>query len=221
MPLITIGAGRTLLRSPAVAAAAGADFAFIIAKSGTATTAAIDTTGADLLVVSVAHFNTVTGSVSDSKSNTWQPLTVTDNGSFTDSSLFYCVGGTVGSGHTFTINSATGGITAAAFSCVGTATFDNEAGGSSASSATLSTSGITPNQNNSLVIFGGGMTGTLDFGSITGGFNVADTISSSGGVTWGSGLAYLIQTTAAAADPDWTISGSADWSARIASFKSV
>jgi hypothetical protein len=67
------------------------------------TTSAIDTTGANLIVISVSYYSAASGFpvVSDSKSNTWTALTARENVS--GHRFYYCLSPTVGTGHTFTI----------------------------------------------------------------------------------------------------------------------
>src|SRR5258708_3690000 len=65
------------------------------------TTAAVDTSGANLLVAYVITQGAVT--VSDSKSNTWSALTNSVNG-FLNGQFFYAKGATTGTGHTFTVS---------------------------------------------------------------------------------------------------------------------
>ena len=73
-----------------------------------ATTSAIDTTGATLLVALIVT-DTGGGTMSDSKGNTWTALTAHSGGTTVTGQLFYVSNPTVGSGHTFTptISSAT------------------------------------------------------------------------------------------------------------------
>ena len=70
------------------------------------TTDAIDTTGADLIVINTATFITSDRgvAVTDSKGNTWTPLTQYD-GSDSTTRLYYSLNPTVGTGHTFTATS--------------------------------------------------------------------------------------------------------------------
>src|ERR1017187_6448956 len=68
---------------------------------GNVTSAAIDTSNAFLLVAYVAwDQNSVNAQFQDSKGNIWQH--VTPQSEFQIGTLFYCIGPTVGAGHTFT-----------------------------------------------------------------------------------------------------------------------
>ncbi len=91
------------------------------AGSGSGTTSAVDTTGADLLVAAVAYFDGA-GTVTDSKGNTWTGLTPATPGSGRACRLLYCVPTSVGGGHTFSTPSGFGGLCVSAWSGVDTAT---------------------------------------------------------------------------------------------------
>ena len=88
-------------------------------KAGTqngVTSNAIDTTGANLIVLAVSYYgglgNTlIAGEVSDSKGNTWTALTNRGSNNAGNVRLFYCSNPTVGSGHTFTASDSGGGGT--------------------------------------------------------------------------------------------------------------
>lgn len=110
---------------------------FVIAQSAggnpsTVTTAAVDTTGANLLLMVVTGFNPPTATPTDSKSNTWTATTAVGSTRF-----YYVWNATVGSGHTFTWNeNVFAGITVLAFSGVQTSSdpLDTRTGNSSGTS---------------------------------------------------------------------------------------
>jgi hypothetical protein len=186
---------------------------------GSLTTSAIDTSGANFLVMATSGFTGVNpvGVPTDSKSNTWIGLTVHTNSvtNTVPSQIFYAVNPTVGTGHTFSFGAASTfpSICVAAFSGVATTSpFDTVAGegaGDNGTAITLSISSITPNQANSLVIAVDAIV-SGDTSSVDGGFTITDDIPPSGGNCQGSALAYLIQTTAAAAAPTFTLVTVAD-----------
>lgn len=196
----------------------------------TGTTANIDTTGATLLVALVYKLRTRTSPLlTDSKGNTWTPLTAQDAGSISHAQLYYAANPSVGSGHNFTLTNQggdnyLGGVCVAAFSDVDTSSpFNKEDGNIKATSGTtILVDSVTPDQNNSLVV-----TGlcndelTDDTFSINGGFTITDAfdgIASPQRV--GGALAYLVQTSAAAAGPTWTwVTSSVDAAGVIAVFK--
>jgi hypothetical protein len=204
------------------------NFAFLVgtnagsADSNSVTTSAIDTTGATFIVVCVADYvGAVAGTVSDSKSNSWTPRTSYDDASFPRVRLYYSAVTSVGTGHTFTLTGSGNfpAIGVAAFSgSPASSPFDVENGGSGNNNAPSAGTGITPSQDNELIIAGVcQIGGTID--SINSSFNIVGSPIVFGGNTFGNGIAYLIQTTATAVDPDWHISNPGQWAATIASFK--
>jgi len=186
------------------------------------TTGAIDTSGASLLVVSLAsHSGASENTLSDSKSNTWIPLT--DPGGVIRLRLFYATNPTVGSGHTFTASdvvSSFPAVAVASFSGANTSSpFDVENGASGLSFTTLQPGSITPTEDNELVISALTHQQLSDPVGIDGGFTITDQVQLVGGLAFGLAFAYLIQTSAAAANPTWSINDAANGSAVIASFK--
>jgi hypothetical protein len=180
------------------------------------TTGSIDTTGATLLVVAIACYHTSDTVVSDNKSNTWTALTVRTSG-FYRNRLFYCKSPTVGSGHTFTATNSYNSIAVYAFSGTDGSDAESENGATATSGTSLQPGSVTPTVNGSLVItsFMGHYT---ESHAITG-FTKQDITQSSGAYP-SLGLAYLVQTTAAAINPTWTWTFSPDACASaIAVFK--
>ncbi len=206
-------AGWTLLQN-GIKGATGADTG--------ATTDAVDTSGANLIVLVTTAGAGATLTVSDSKSNTWQHLTNTNDGGFsTKCQIHYCVSPTVGSGHTFSV-AGTGSyanIVFQAWSGSHASPFDLEAGGATNGATASAGSGITPSQDNELVIFGCSGASTSTFDSINGGFTITNSHPLAGSQHYGAAMAYLVQSTAALADPDLTLSGAQDCASRIAGFK--
>ena len=185
------------------------------------TSSSVDTTGANLLVL-LALAQPVTGvTVSDSKSNTWTPLTAQQNGSATGSKLYYCFAPTVGASHTFTV-SATGTFPAVLVQAwSGGLAFDAENGANQASGTTLQTGSVTPAGDNELFVSGcgpgggGAVVNDIDSGFTETG-DLDENANSAGGA-----MAYKIQTTGGAENPTWTASGGAgpaERSAVIAAF---
>jgi hypothetical protein len=171
------------------------------------TTAALDTTGANLLVIVATNHTSgsAPSGVSDSKGNN--------------------VGSNVGSGHTFTLGGTfvLGAVAALAFSGAhATAPFDVEAAGNSTGSGTTVQPGsVTPSQDDSLIIQAVGIatdgTGSL---SIDGGYATAVWVGSGANTAnRGMGFSYLIQTTAAATNPTWTNNANNSMTAVAAAFK--
>ncbi len=143
------------------------------------TTDAVDSTGCDLIVISVSVFNDPSNNApTDSKGNTWSPLAKHGPGS-TDvyNRLFYCESPIVGSGHTFSWDPQASPNSGGTYPCIqvqgfsgGTGTsFLSENGATANGVATLSTGSVTPSEDNCLVIAGLG----IDVGTsitINGGF---------------------------------------------------
>jgi hypothetical protein len=185
------------------------------------TSAGIDTTGASLLIIHGATFASATG-VSDSKGNTWTALTEHSR-SQRFSRIWYVTNPTVGAGHTFTI-SGTGiypHLAAAAFSGADTASpFDQENGANAAAATSIQTGSVTPTTNDQLII--AGVVGfDTNAPTINLSFTTTDTEATDGSTKMMGGLAYLIQTSAAAVNPTWSWVGSDPSAASIATFKAA
>lgn len=181
------------------------------------TTPAIDTTGANLIVISVAFYSAGTGlTITDSKGNTWLPLTLRSTSSG-NQRFFYAQAAIVGPGHTFTVSGTTiyPALHVRAFAGATPTPFDAESGASGSGSA-LPTGSITPTQNGALVV-----SGLCTDSSAT--VSVAPTMSLTqnpfgSGVAFGGALGYVVQGPAAAINPTWTIPGGATQAAAVASF---
>lgn len=189
------------------------------------TSASINTTGADFIVFVVIANNTI--SVSDSQggnSNTWN-LDVQET-TFDRTFLYTCSPTHVGSGHTFTITGTSvfpAGFVAA-FSGSAASPFDQSNHNAALAGTTIQPGSITPGQDNELLIAGVYyQNGTDPAASVDLSFTITDQSQSSGGQHLGGGLAYLIQTSAAAKNPSWSRNtGSADFfGAVIASYKAA
>lgn len=173
----------------------------------TVTTGAIDTTGATLLVVG-AGAGTSIGSIADSKSNSWTAGAAVTNTLITQ--IWHVINPTsVGSGHTFTVNtqaSSFPAICVLALSGADTAASrDQQNTGTAAAGTTVQPGSVTPTADNEIVITAAHVTVTGETVSIDGGFNISDQVTA-GGPNYGVALAYLIQTSLAAANPTWTFS---------------
>lgn len=166
-----------------------------------ATTSAIDTTGASLLVIMAVAGAAIT--VSDSKGNTWTGLTSQTITGQTGR-VYYAWNPIVGTGHTFTVSGS--GVAAsfevASFSGVQTSAdpFDvqQSATATGATQAGVGSATLTPSQNDSLVIGGQSFSAAISAYTAQAGFATVAQVNFSGGTNYGSALEYLIQTTAAA-----------------------
>ena len=189
------------------------------------TTAALNTTGANLIVCVVEQYNGATkGTVTDSKGNTWTQLTGAGT-SIAYVDIWYCASPTVGTSHTFTYSSGSnlfGGIFVQAWSGAATSPFDQQnALANSTSINTVQAGSITPTVNGELIVAGLCKTDNTTTSSINSGFTVSNEAPWASGVNEGGSDAYLVQTTAAAINPTWTVGGTVSFNlaAAIASFK--
>ncbi len=192
------------------------------------TTDPISTQSANLLVAAVGYNPTVTSepALTDNKGNTWSAIGSVNSGGTTKLRMFFLLNGAVGHGHTVTATGADsfGGVCLMAFrgsatSPLGSALSDSDAG----SASTVQPGPLTPDNDNSLVItglaFDANSSGAV---SINGGFTAVSTASVAA-TSVGSGLAYLVQTTAAAADPTWNVTNvaTAGIAAMITTFRAA
>jgi hypothetical protein len=188
----------------------------------TVTTAGVDTTGADLIVIGIAYNVGATPIISDNKGNIWTALT-SNITSTAVARLYYCVNPAVGTGHTFS-NTGSANLCAIfmeAFSGVAPGSKkDQETGNTSTISLTVQTGNITPTQNNELLVTVLGFNLAGLSASINSGFTKTDEQNFLTGTYYGGAMAYLIQTTAGAINPTWTRTTNADSNATsIASFR--
>lgn len=187
--------------------------------SGTITTSAVNTTGADLIVAAVGSYFS-SGTFSDSLGNSYTTILSEIAIGAVILKSRYCVNPTVGASHTFSINAGYPCLCMAAFSGVKTTSpLDQTSSASSSSVTSIAAGSITPTENNELVVSMHGVDGGSNAPTCGGGFTVTDSDYNAG--TEGSGLAYLIQTSSAAANPSWTWSGSCAAASIIASFKAA
>lgn len=187
------------------------------------TTSAIDTTGANFIVIGLSTANNGgTDSISDNKGNTWIPLTQWIGGaSDRQFQFFYCQSCTVGTGHTFTDTSTNTFpiLMVAAFSGIATVPFDQQNGNGVLFTTSISTNSVTPTVGGELVIAGltydDSSTPTIDSG-----FTIIDTSVGGPFGAQGGQMAYLIQTTATPENPTFTWTSSSRAAAGIATFAS-
>jgi hypothetical protein len=172
------------------------------------TSSAIDTTGATLIVINLATALAASGTISDSKGNTWTALTqVVDDFADRWAQLYYCESPTVGSGHTFSVSGS------ATFPSLGVAAFSGTAASSSFDvqnhatngfSSSVTTGSVTPSVANELVIAAMSYDDNASTPTIGSSFTITDTTVPTGFGTTGQGLAYLVETTATAQNPTWS-----------------
>lgn len=187
-----------------------------ISSDSTGPSGSINTTGADFLVAVATCAPGGTSTVSDSKSNTWNALTLR-TGSL-NTCIYWCVPTTVGSAHTFQ-HANTGhypSLEVSAWSgAKQTTPNDGSTGADLAGGSSGQAGSITPAENNELLIAGIAFNSTTT-PTINGSFTISDYILN-GGTHYGSAMAYLVQTSLAAANPTW--SGATLHTVALASFK--
>jgi hypothetical protein len=192
-----------------------------------ATSASFNSTGADLLVAVYAGYSSAVAPSNDSKGNTWtRALNFYDTVTPNYASIWYVVAPTVGSGHTLAVVGGTSYYAGWCVACFSGAlqsspldanTVTNIAG----SGTTIQPGSVTPSANNELVICGIGARFSATAPSISGnGFTITDSMGNNGTYNWATALAYVIQTSAAAVNPTWTLSSAAS-TAGIVSFKAA
>jgi hypothetical protein len=189
------------------------------------TSSAVDTTGADLLLVAVSHYSAGSGlTVTDSKSNTWTARSTSGDGD-SNCTLFECVPSSVGAGHTFTAAGA--GIYPAlslqAWAGAHAAPFDQQSdAGSGAGVTSIQAGSVTPSEANELIV--AAMANGTDAGtgrSINSSFTISGQIGFNSGQYFPVAMAYFVQGSAAAINPTWSWSGSTQVDAVIATFKAA
>lgn len=189
------------------------------------TTGGVDTTGATGLIA-MAGTAINQGTVTDSKSNTWNGLTThVNNGGNVYGQLFWCIPTSVGSAHTFSL----GGLASYAALCVlafnstdiVTLYDGHENGVDNTGAATIQPGSITPGDvTNDVSVVGVCYLDAVSCSSVAG-YTLQENQASDGTVTHvGSAIAYLVGT-GGATNPVITPSGGGGprASACIASFK--
>lgn len=180
------------------------------------TTSAIDTTGANLLIIYAAQYTNNTGSVAptDSRGNTWHGLNDQYDGNSVQAQISYAYdhGGaplSVGTANTFTLHNDFGLYKAAICAIALSGSFNGDPYDGQQSSATnlvstIQAGSITPGESNAIVISGVYSTYQDVALSVDGGFTLVDQARLDGSTRWGIGIAYLAEGAATAANPTWT-----------------
>lgn len=186
------------------------------------TTSAIDTTGANFIIVVIAgNGNISAATLSDSKSNTWSTVTESNTGT-SRAQLFYAFNPIVGTGHTFSTNSVASNFVSlcvASFSGVTATAFDTQSHfEGDGSDTSIQPGSITPFGSDQLIVSALGDF-TTDTISIDSSFTITDQIPSQFAVRYGCALAYLAQTGQSAVNPTWSWANDALATTTIATFK--
>ena len=196
------------------------DTAAYASNGNNVTTDAIDTTGANLLIIGLATYAGSVTTVSDSKGNTWTALTQYGTSDSTVR-LYYAENPTVGTGHTFSADEGAKYPAISVLAVKGAATSsvaDQQNGGTVVISTTVQPGSVTPTEDNELVVtITCGYSGAPS--AIDGGFALSSSVDYHSGQSMAGGLAYLIQGAAAATNPTWTWDASSVIIASIATFR--
>lgn len=184
------------------------------------TSAPIDTTGANLLVVSLGSFF-ATPAFTDSKNNTWVALTAyLSSGTFSYAQLFYCINPVVGTGHTISVTGGTqtNAVMAAFSGALPTAgVFQTGTDkGNGAGSTPVQPGSVIPLHVGDVIITGLSAIGD-SIGSVIcdSGFTVIQQATTK---RWDTCLAYLIVTDVEAFNPTWNDATGTFATANIAIF---
>lgn len=210
----------------------GSSYVFLVEAAASSsdtngvTTASRDTTGANLIVISVGSYNVNTApTLTDSKSNTWTPLTANAATGIVRVQQFYCYSPSVGSGHTFSANGIGSfpDIAMQAFSGAAASPFDIENANGNTSSLTLQPGSVTPSVNGELLVTAIMFNGVGAVASINSSFSTPVQVMPVVGTSFGFAQSYKIQGTASAENPTWTLTSTDvnGTAANIATFKPV
>lgn len=181
-------------------------------QSGSVVIASLNTTGATLAIAAINRFGGSSGTISDSDGNTWTALTTVNSAANNEFlQCWYSILTTTSSSNTVTMtggsNTYRAGVVAFFSGTKATSPLDQQAtSANQAQGTTHLAPSVTPSEDNELVISLLGTDGpaSMTADSITGGFTIYQYQTPASST--GCGLAYLIQTTAGAAAPTWTIS---------------
>jgi hypothetical protein len=186
------------------------------AGSGTVTSDAQDTTGANLIVVAVSYFN-ATVTFSDNKGNTWQEIAPIIAAGDHSVRLYYCASPIVGTGHTFTAG-ATGGapsIHILAASGADASPFGGATGTIGFTGARADILDVP--EDGWLIVAAATASDDTTTISIASPFTATSTAGT--GASIAGAIAYRVQTTKARATPSWTLSPSAHTASVVAMFR--
>lgn len=180
-------------------------------QSSGAASAAINTTGATLIVVIYTNSNGSVDFSTDSAGNTWTKLTPKNApGLNVDVAIFYKISPSTSASHTFTL--PTSNFPAAAIMAFsgGTPVFDKQAAGNTSSTTTATPGSVTPTDNGALIVTGAGV--EIDFtGAVDSGFTMGPFANFNAGVAWAVGGAWLSQGTSGAVNPGISLANVIEW----------
>lgn len=195
------------------------------ADTHTITSGTLNTSTSTALIAAVIGYipggGNGTGIFSDSKSNTWAPRTAQSTSDIALRFFDAVSSPTVGSGHTFTVTGTAIYASEAVLAIAGSGAFDQQNGATATNVSVLSTGSVTPGEDNEIVIAVIATRNNAGTFSIDNGFTIAQQLDNDGN-RFAIGMAYKIQTTATAVNPQWSWPGGAqDAVAVIATIKAA
>ena len=176
------------------------------------TTSSINTTGANFIVAVKVWYGATEPTLSDSNTNSYTAAGAASQDLPGDRKVrhYYVYGGTVGSGHTFTLGGTAhyGSLAVMAFSGIASSPVDQNNGDEETSWTTMPSGSITPSQANTVsvtgIVFDSG-SGTITEPS---GYTAGPEVMTSGGAHIGVSAAWKILSATTTINPDWTSSTS-------------
>jgi hypothetical protein len=187
------------------------------------TSAGITTTGATLFVAKLSRNGFNAATLSDSKGNTWILIAEFYDTNNVKCGIYYCANPTTDAAQTFTVGGTSVSASLSVSAWSGTeivSVLDTSAGANGGSSSTRQPGSVTPASNGSLIIsaFAAEAASSL---SIDSGFTKLEETAHNLPTNYGpTAIGYLIQGTAGAINPTWTLAAGAGYNvSSIAVFK--
>jgi hypothetical protein len=186
------------------------------------TTASVDSSGCDLIVINISDYLGATRSTfSDSKNNSATALTTRDDSLVARCGLLYMFPpiDKVGTGHTFTATKVSG-ATYPSIHVVGFSSgsaYDQQSGAGQLTVTSKQPGSLTPPADDHLFVSSICFDVANTMG-IDSGFTLEQQTNYSSGQAMGGGIAYFIQTTAAAKNPTWSWGSNAGVGVAMATF---
>jgi hypothetical protein len=187
---------------------------------------AYDSTGADLLVAVVVGYGSSVGvQTPDNKGNNWiTALAVDDNSTPNHLRIQYVSNPVTGAGHSLSYLGGSSSYSGAAVACYSgsklSSPLDPSINSAIGSGTSIAPGAVTPTMSNELVISAMGARNPGAAPTVSGGgMSIIDAMGNHGTYSWAMGMAYAIQTAAAAVNPTWSLSSSGCVAATVA-FKS-
>lgn len=173
--------------------------------AGTSSGALFDSFYSNVIVASAVTAGGTGGTISDNKSNSWTSAVDKNDGATNRVTIYHVLSPTVGAGHTFTwTGGAVEAIDVQAWRCPGGAPTLDQTNGTTSGTQPGS---ITPTADDCLLIAGAAGGTDASAPTIDSGFTVTTSRAFTTSVCLNSGMAYLVQDTAAAINPTWSDTG--------------